>query len=124
MPTKSELEAEVKSLEDQVVRLEEQLRGIQIKKDEYDYHLVIMRFRLLYSMAGLVLGLVCVLGGILLFIRGVSGATSWTANLVGVESKVTDAAPGAVLFIVGLFLVVATRYKWRSRGSVFSGGPD
>jgi hypothetical protein len=78
---------------------------------------MIARFRLIYSLCGMVLGLVCILGGIVLFLRGVTGATSWTAKLLGAESSMTDAAPGAILFIVGLLLVVATRFRHRTIGS-------
>lgn len=66
--------------------------------------------QLIYSIAGLVLGLVCILGGVALFINGVAGATSWTAKIFGAESQISDAAPGAILFIVGLFIVLITRY--------------
>ena len=67
---------------------------------------------LVYSITGLVLGLLCVLGGIALFLNGVAGATSLTAKFLGAESTITDAAPGVVLFIVGLFVVFVTRYKF------------
>ena len=64
-----------------------------------------------YAIAGLYLGVVCILGGLILFILGVTGATSWTAKILGAESILVDAAPGVVLFIVGLFIVYITRYK-------------
>ena len=37
---------------------------------------IVARYRLIYSLCGLVLGLVCILGGIVLFLQGVTGATS------------------------------------------------
>jgi len=64
----------------------------------------------IYSIAGLALGLVCIIGGIVLFLNGIAGATSWTAKFIGAERKISDAAPGAVLFIVGLFIVFVTRF--------------
>ena len=67
-------------------------------------------YQFIYSLCGLLLGLACVIGGIVLFLHGVAGSTSWTAKIIGTESKVTDAAPGAVLFIVGLFVVWITRF--------------
>jgi hypothetical protein len=70
-----------------------------------------LRYKFIYSMTGLFLGLVSMLGGIALFLNGVAGETSWTAKIVGKESTITDAAPGAVLFVVGLFVVIATRYR-------------
>jgi len=64
-----------------------------------------------YAMLGLVLGLASIIGGVVLGIHGVVGATSWTASFLGLTSKINDAAPGVVLFIVGLFMIVATRPK-------------
>lgn len=75
-------------------------------------------FQFIYSLAGLFLGLSAVLGGILLFLNGITGKTSWTAKIIGVESTISDAAPGSVLFIVGLFLVFVTRFKTRIKNSL------
>jgi hypothetical protein len=72
-------------------------------------------FQFIYSLAGLVLGLVCVIGGIILFLHGVTGSTSWTAKFIGLESNISDAAPGAILFIVGLFVVWITRFDIKVR---------
>jgi hypothetical protein len=44
-------------------------------------------------------------------LHGVAGHTSWTASLLGLHSNVSDAAPGVVLFIVGLFMIWATKPK-------------
>lgn len=74
-----------------------------------------LRYRFIYSMTGLFLGLVSMLGGIVLFLNGVAGSTSWTAKILGNESTLTDAAPGAVLFVVGLFVIIVTRYRVRVR---------
>ncbi|TME21985.1 MAG: hypothetical protein E6I68_10070, partial [Chloroflexi bacterium] len=61
--------------------------------------------QLIYSLAGLVLGLACVIGGTLLFFHGVVGSSSWVGEVIGVKSKLSDAAPGTVLFVVGLAVV-------------------
>lgn len=71
------------------------------------------RYQLIYSIAGLGLGLTCTIGGMVLFLMGVAGALDWYASMLGFESKITQAAPGAVLFVVGLFVVWITRYKFR-----------
>ena len=97
--------------------LADQPEDLAFYETHYRNNEVIARYRLLYSLCGMVLGLACILGGIVLFVRGVTGATSWTARLLGAESTITDAAPGAILFIVGLFFVIATRYKHRTVGS-------
>jgi len=71
--------------------------------------------QLVYSLAGLVLGLACVIGGILLFFHGVVGTSSWVGEVIGVKSKLSDAAPGTVLFVVGLAVVFLTRFSVRVR---------
>jgi hypothetical protein len=71
--------------------------------------------QLIYSLAGLLLGLACIVGGILLFFHGVSGSSSWVGEVIGVKSKLSDAAPGTVLFVVGLAVVWLTRFAVRVR---------
>lgn len=62
-----------------------------------------------YAMLGLILGLASIVGGIIMGLHGVAGSTSWTASVLGLSSSVNDAAPGVVLFIVGLFMVWVTK---------------
>src|SRR2546430_8987029 len=71
--------------------------------------------QLIYSLAGLLLGLACIVGGILLFFHGVSGSSSWVGEVIGVKSQLSDAAPGTVLFVVGLAVVWPTRFAVRVR---------
>src|SRR5438132_3976713 len=71
--------------------------------------------QLIYSLAGLVFGLACIVGGIGLFYHGVSGSSSWVGEFIGVQSKLSDAAPGTVLFVVGLVVVWLTRFAVRVR---------
>ena len=69
----------------------------------------------IYSMAGLVVGLVCLGGGIVLFLNGIAGETSWTAKVIGLESDISDAAPGSLLFIAGVFIIFITRFSIKVR---------
>ena len=71
--------------------------------------------QLIYSLAGLVLGLAYIIGGTLLFFHGVVGSSSWVGEVIGVKSKLSDAAPGTVLFVVGLAVVFLTRFTVRVR---------
>jgi hypothetical protein len=77
-----------------------------------------IRLKFIYSVIGLILGLVCIISGVVLFFNGVAGSTSWAAKVMGLESSVAEAAPGTVIFIVGLFVVWTTRYKVVTTGSV------
>ena len=72
-------------------------------------------FQLIYSLAGLILGFVCIIGGIILFLHGVTGSISWITKTPGAESKISNAAPGAILFVVGLFIVLFTRFGGKSQ---------
>jgi hypothetical protein len=69
--------------------------------------------QLIYSLAGLVVGLACVVGGLGLFLHGIVGSSSWVGDFIGIQSKLADAAPGTVLFIVGLLVVWLTRFSVR-----------
>ncbi|HEY0074402.1 MAG TPA: hypothetical protein VGB77_09890 [Abditibacteriaceae bacterium] len=73
-----------------------------------------VRYQFIYSLVGLLLGLVSMIGGIILFLHGVTGSTSWVAKGLGLQSSISDAAPGAILFIVGLFVIIATRFVVKS----------
>lgn len=64
-----------------------------------------------YSCIALILGLSSIIGGSILCIYGVTGHTSFTANLLGLNANLNDAAPGVVLFVIGLFMIWATRPK-------------
>lgn len=69
--------------------------------------------QLIYALAGLVFGLACIVGGIVLFFHGVAGSSSWVGEFIGAQSKLSDAAPGTVLFVVGLAVVWLTRFTVR-----------
>jgi len=62
-----------------------------------------------YGKLGLILGLAAIIGGVVLCLNGVVGSTSWTASVLGMESQINDAAPGVILFVVGLFMIWVTK---------------
>jgi hypothetical protein len=78
---------------------------------------LVMLYGFLYSVAGLLLGLVCALLGVLLFFHGVTGSTGWVVQLPGLKSSLSDAAPGVILFVVGLAVVYLTRFEVRTSPS-------
>ena len=71
--------------------------------------------QLIYSLAGLLVGLTCIVGGLGLFLHGVYGSSSWVGDFIGVKSRLADAAPGTILFVVGLLVVWVTRFSIRVR---------
>lgn len=68
-----------------------------------------------YGKLGLIVGVLCILGGIVLFLNGVVGNTSWTAKALGGESKISDTAPGGLLFFAGILVVWITRPKFEHK---------
>ncbi len=66
-----------------------------------------------YGKYGLVISWSCVALGAVLSIAGAVGNTNWTAQFLGLHSNISDAGPGVVLFIVGLFFALITRPKSR-----------
>jgi hypothetical protein len=78
---------------------------------DLDLHQLAFLLKFFYSIAGLLLGTICVLGGIILFFNGIGGTTSWVANFLGSSSKLSDAPPGAVIFATGVFIILITRFS-------------
>ncbi|MBU1225537.1 MAG: hypothetical protein KKA22_09195 [Gammaproteobacteria bacterium] len=73
--------------------------------------LIVARYQFIYSIVGLVLGLVCIIGGMVLFFAGVTGSINWTAKVGNAESTLANGSPGIVLFLVGLFVVWVSRFS-------------
>ena len=62
-----------------------------------------------YSTLGLILGFLSILVGALLFLSGVTGSSDLMTKMTGFEGSLLNAAPGALLFLIGLAVVVVTR---------------
>jgi len=84
--------------------------GIEVPADcvDKDFWRLVVRYQFFYSVSGLVVSLLCIIGGILMFFNGVSGGGSWSTDVFGL--KINDAAPGVVLFLVGLAIANFTRF--------------
>ena len=62
-----------------------------------------------YCTFALFAGILAIIGGVIMMFFGISGHTSFNTNLSGLNAKVTDAAPGVVLMILGGLII------WRAR---------
>jgi hypothetical protein len=73
---------------------------VDAKGDYLDPRLVsdLARYQFWYSLCGPVVGTVCMIGGIYLFVQGVAGTSTGVTSFFGAQSSLTDAAPGALLF--------------------------
>jgi hypothetical protein len=72
--------------------------------------LALSRYELYYATAGLGVGFLCIVAGVFLCLSGAIGKTAWVVKVLGAESKLTDAAPGIVLAVVGFLLICVTRF--------------
>ena len=70
----------------------------------------VARQQFVVSIMGLIVGVICIVAGVFLFVRGIQGSTSWTAKFIGTESQLADAAPGTILFVVGVVIIWITRH--------------
>jgi uncharacterized protein YjeT (DUF2065 family) len=64
------------------------------------------------STFGLVIGLICLVAGLVLIYAGVEGSIDWTLKGIGLESKLAKASPGALLFVVGVIIIWITRFSY------------
>jgi TRAP-type C4-dicarboxylate transport system permease small subunit len=80
---------------------------------DYELHKLGLKLKFAYSMVGLAVGLACIGAGVVLGLNGVAGHTSWTASVFGLSTNLNDAAPGVIVFVVGIFMVFLTRFKVR-----------
>lgn len=72
-------------------------------------------YQMIYSMTGLLIGLFCLISGMILFINGSLGTSSITAKIVGSEININDTAPGGILFAVGLLIVLITKFTIKAK---------
>jgi uncharacterized membrane protein len=71
------------------------------------------RHHLYYSLAGLLVGFVCILGGIALLLVGVTGAVDLGITFGQSKGSLSGAAPGVFLFVVGVGIVFITAFGVR-----------
>ena len=64
-------------------------------------------YKLVYAISGLAVGIACVVVGVTLTLRKLTGFTIGTSS----RGELVSATPWAVLFIVGLFVIAITRYS-------------
>lgn len=77
----------------------------------YEFHRLGIKLKFAYSLVGLLLGLTCIIAGVILGLGGVTSHTAWTASALGLSTSMTDATPGVIVFVVGIFMVLITRFK-------------
>jgi hypothetical protein len=63
------------------------------------------------AITGLLLGGVAIIVGCSLFYLGISGNVAKLAKAYGLTTELVEASPGALLFVIGLFVIWGARYR-------------
>ncbi len=91
-------------------------REITVEKGRSDeYWLKTTKYHFLYSIFGFIIGIFCVIAGVILFLHGAISNTSWTTKILSLEIELTDQAPGLAFGILGLLIIFVTRFKVKSK---------
>lgn len=103
------MEPNIRELEEKIDK-GEVLYSLEISsKTDPELQKMLAKNEYTHGMTGLIIGGLCVLLGAILCLAGVVGNTSWIAKVAGVESRISDAAPGVILFLVGFLIVLMTK---------------
>jgi hypothetical protein len=89
-----------------------------------DHNVQARRYQFIYSMTGLFLGFLSMIGGVALCLNGFARSTGWAAAIPGNKGAITDGLPGALLFAAGLLVIFSTRHKVRLTVDNVRRGPD
>lgn len=74
----------------------------------------IVRYQFIYSIVGVIFGASSMILGSILLYMGLAGNSSFTAKMLGADITISDAGPGTILFIVGLFVIFISRFDIKS----------
>ena len=75
----------------------------------------LIRQQYVVSMAAMTLGAIAIVCGAALTWLGLEGTIQWSFSAFGVKSKLADAGPGALLFVVGVLIIALNRFSVRIR---------
>ena len=71
----------------------------------------VLLFKFIMSMTGLIFGVLIMIGGIVLVVNGTNlGPADWAVKILGYG---VNPLPGTVLFLVGLIIIIATRWMMK-----------
>lgn len=69
------------------------------------------RFRFVYAILALITGTITILSGLILFLNGVTGRLTWIVKSPGATSELSNAAPGVVFVLAGIYIIYLTRFE-------------
>lgn len=74
-----------------------------------------VRQQFYYSIVGMVVGILFLLGGILLLLNGILGSSHFIASVAGGKLDISDAPPGIILAALGVLIIWFTSYTVQLR---------
>ena len=83
-----------------------------------------VRIQFIYAMAGLVVGIVFLVGGIPLLLSGILWSSHFIATVVGGKIDVSDAPTGLILAVLGALIIWVSGYRIELRGNKKQDPPD
>ena len=82
-----------------------------------DTMLLALRAATRVALAGLIVGLIIVLAGVVVILLGVSGQVSWTLTGAWGSSRLQTGAVGVVIVVIGLLVIFFTRLTFHGKGT-------
>ncbi len=74
----------------------------------------VIKYQFIISIIGMIIGLMLSFLGLILTISGIYPSSEWIFDIIGLKSKISNAAPGVILIVVGLLTIYFSRFKIQS----------
>lgn len=77
----------------------------------------VFRIQINCTFAGLIIGIACITGGVILFLNVIIDSDTRTADVLSAPRSVPDAALGSIILIAGLFLIYLALSKMKPKAN-------
>lgn len=71
----------------------------------------VVKFQFLYSILGLVIGFILISIGVFLVTQSIGNKSELSIKILNYFFNIKQAAPGGILFIIGLVVIIITKFK-------------
>lgn len=72
-------------------------------------------FQFVYSIVGLLLGIGCIITGIILLIKGILLKQDFNIKVFNFESNLTNTSVGVILFLIGILVIFITKFSIKAK---------
>jgi hypothetical protein len=77
---------------------------------------VAILFQGIYSILGLLVGVIFLVGGLILLLSGIGGSSHFVAEILGAKFDLSDATAGVICAVLGFIVIFVTRFEIRIQG--------